>query len=133
MAKVTVLRGVSEEYAQRLEAAGVRSVAELLRACARRKDRERLAGQCGIPGALLLKWTHYADLMRIRGVGGEYAELLAAAAVESVPELARRSPEQLTARLEAVNAEHDLVRRVPVLLQVRSWVRQAGELPRAVE
>ena len=133
MAKLSVLRGVTEAYAQQLEAAGVGSVRELLQACARRRDREKLAEGSGIPGALLLQWTHHADLMRIRGVGGEYAELLEAAGVDTVPELARRNPEQLTARLEAVNAERDLVRRVPVLLQVRSWVRQAGELPRAVE
>jgi len=42
----------------------------------------------GISEALILKWVHHADLFRIRGVAGQYVELLEAAGVDTVVELA---------------------------------------------
>jgi hypothetical protein len=38
-----------------------------------------------------LTWVNHADLYRIKGVAGQYAELLEVAGVDTVPELARRS------------------------------------------
>ena len=70
--------------------------------------------------------------MRIDGVGPEYAELLEAAGVDSVPELAQRNAANLAAALEAANAKRTMVQRVPSATVVQKWVDEAGGLARAV-
>jgi hypothetical protein len=94
--------------------------------------REQLATKSGISGKLLLEWVNHADLCRIDGVAGEYADLLEAAGVDSVVELAARNATNLAATLEKVNEEKKLVRRVPTEAEVGRWVEQAKGLPRAV-
>ena len=82
---------------------------------------------------MILKWTNRADLARVKGIGGEYADLLEAAGVDTVPELATRKPANLVAKLHEVNEEKKLVRKLPTENQVEGWVAQAKELPRVIE
>ena len=77
---------------------------------------------------LILRWTNHADLFRIKGVGPQFAELLEAAGVDTVKELRNRVPENLQPKLEEVNAEKHLVRRVPALKEVIKMIAQAKEL-----
>ncbi len=53
--------------------------------------------------------------------------------VDTVPELARRKPENLHAKAVEVNEEKKLVRQVPSLQKVESWVAEAKELDRVVQ
>jgi predicted flap endonuclease-1-like 5' DNA nuclease len=71
--------------------------------------------------------------MRIKGVGSEYADLLEAAGVDSVPELAQRNAANLAATLGNVNEAKNLVRRVPNEADVTTWVAEAKTLPKAVQ
>ena len=73
-----------------------------------------------------------ADLYRIKGIGQEYAELLEAAGVDTVPELAQRNPANLLEKMAAANEQKKMVRRLPTLSQVEGWVEQAKSLPRVV-
>ena len=73
-----------------------------------------------------------ADLFRIKGVGEEYSDLLEAAGVDTVPELAQRRADNLTAKMAEVNEQKQLVRRLPTEDQVTSWIEAAKSLPRVV-
>ena len=66
-----------------------------------------------------MRFVNHADLCRIKGIGGEYSELLEAAGVDSVPELANRNVDNLTAKMAEVNVEKELVRRPSDLLELR--------------
>jgi predicted flap endonuclease-1-like 5' DNA nuclease len=79
-----------------------------------------------------LEWVNHVDLFRIQGVGSEYADLLEAAGVDTVPELAQRNPANLHQKLSEVNEEKQLVRHVPSLSSVEDWVEQAKSLPRKI-
>ena len=125
-------RPIGLENAARLRAAGIRSTAMLLKRAGAPKGRRQLAQACGIAEALVLEWVHLADLMRVRGVAADYAELLAAAGIDTVPELKRRNAANLAARLAAVNAERGLVRLLPSEKRVAGWIAQAGTLPPAI-
>ncbi len=81
----------------------------------------------------MLDWVNRADLFRIPGIGEEYSDLLEAAGVDTVVELAQRRPEVLHARLGDANAARKLVRQLPTLDQVRSWVEHAKSLPRVIQ
>ena len=69
-----------------------------------------------------------ADLMRIKGIGEEYSELLERAGVDTVKELRNRNPGNLHALLLSTNQEHKLVRRPPHLSEVESWVQIAKQI-----
>ncbi len=132
MAKIIDIEGVGEAYAKKLESAGIRSVEALLKAGATPKGRAEIADKCKIDHALLLRWVNHADLFRIKGVGSEYAELLEAAGVDTVRELAQRKAANLVERLAAANKERAMVRRLPVESEVARWIEEAKKLPRVV-
>ncbi len=71
--------------------------------------------------------------MRIKGIGGEYAELLEAAGVDTVPELSNRRADNLTAKMAEVNSKKKLVRKLPTEKMVKDWIDQAGKLERVLK
>lgn len=125
---VETIEGVGTVYAEKLNAAGVKTTENLLAKCATPKGRKELAEETGISDKLILKWTNHSDLMRINGVAGQFAELLEAAGVDTVKELKHRVPANLKAKLDEVNAEKNLVNRVPNLPEVEKMIAQAKEL-----
>ena len=132
MAALVDIEGIGETYAVKLKAAGATTLEKLLEMGSTPKGRKDLAEKSGISDALILKWVNHADLFRIKGVAGEYSELLEAAGVDTVVELAKRKPDNLLARMQEVNTAKKLVRNLPVLTQVTDWVEQAKKLPRVV-
>jgi predicted flap endonuclease-1-like 5' DNA nuclease len=132
MAKLTKVEGIGEFYAQKLRAAGVRTTQALLEKGASPQGRTEITEKTGISGKLILEWVNHVDLFRIKGVGEEYSDLLEAAGVDTVPELAQRNPEHLYQKLVAVNQEKKLVRQLPNQAQVSDWVEQAKRLPRVI-
>ena len=126
------VEGIGPAFAAKLQAAGVATVEGLLTAGGTAQGRATLAEQTGISDGLILEWVNHADLFRLNGVGSEYADLLEAAGVDSVPELAQRNAANLTARLAEVNEQKSLVRSVPSESQVAGWIEQAKGMERAV-
>jgi predicted flap endonuclease-1-like 5' DNA nuclease len=132
MAKIIDIEGIGPAFAAKLKAAGVVTVEKLLEKGATPKGREELAVASGLDKGKILEWVNRADLYRIKGVGSEYSDLLENAGVDTVVELGNRKPENLFAKIVAVNAEKKLVRKLPVEKQVAGWVAQAKALPRKV-
>lgn len=131
--KIEEVEGIGPVMGEKLREAAVNNTDKLLENTKTKKQRKDLAEQTGISEKLILKFANMVDLFRIDGVGSEYAELLEVAGVDTVPELAQRKPENLTAKMEEVNAEKNLIRRTPSLKEVEKWVAQAKELPRMLE
>ncbi len=132
MAKLTTIEGIGEASATKLKTAGVGSVESLLKKGATPQGRKEISQTSGMDDGRVLKFVNHADLMRIKGIGGEYAELLEAAGVDTVVELSRRNAVNLHAKMKEVNTEKKLVRQVAAQSQVEDWIRQAKRLPRAV-
>jgi predicted flap endonuclease-1-like 5' DNA nuclease len=132
MANLQTVEGIGPVYAQKLAAAGIATTGALLDKGSTPKGRKAIAEASDISGSLILRWVNMADLFRIKGVGEEYADLLEAAGVDTVPELAQRNAENLYKKMVEVNQEKELVRQLPGRDQVKSWVEQAKALPRQV-
>ena len=131
--KIEDIEGIGPVIGEKLREAGVKDTDTLLEHARTPKMRKDLAETSGLTEKQVLKFANMADLYRIKGVGSEYSELLEAAGVDTVPELAQRNAENLTKKMEEVNEEKKLTRRTPTLSDVESWVTQAKELPRALE
>ncbi len=126
------IEGVGPAYAEKLGALGLRTTDDLLKAGASPKGREDLAATTAISSKLILRWVNMADLFRIKGVGEEYSDLLEAAGVDTVSELAQRRADNLWAKMTEVNEQKQLVRRLPTQDQVAEWIESAKNMPRMV-
>ena len=130
--KLELIEGIGPVKAGKLRKAGVRSIGALLEQGGSPEGRKGIAKASGIKPSLILEWVNHADLFRIKGVASEYSQLLEAAGVDTVVELAKRKAENLHEKIMAVNAEKKLVRRPPALSQVTKWIEEAKSLPRII-
>ena len=133
MTKLSKLEGIGPEFEAKLKAVKVGSVEGLLKMGATAKGRTELEKVSGVSKKLILEWVNAADLFRIKGVGGQYADLLEEAGVDTVVELAGRVPEALHKAIMEVNAQKNLVNRPPNVKMVKAWIAQAKKLRRVVE
>ncbi len=131
--KLESVEGIGPAYATELRKGGVGSINSLLKKGATKKGREEMAASTGLSEARILAWVNRADLYRIRGVGGQYSDLLEQSGVDTVVELAQRNPKNLLVTLLETNERCHLVRKVPTESQVKGWVKYAKSLKRLVE
>ena len=129
MASIETIEGIGAKYGKKMRAAGIRSTGALLKAGATPKGRKALAEKTGFSAHQILEWTNRCDLMRVRGVGEEYSDLLEASGVDTVKELRNRNAANLVKKMAEVNAAKKLVRRLPVLSMVERWIAHAKKLP----
>ena len=131
--KIIDIEGIGDVYAAKLNEAAVKTTDDLLEKCATRSGRRKVAEETGISEKLILKWTNHADLFRIKGVAGQFAELLEAAGVDTIKEFRHRVPANLYAKMEEVNAEKNLCNRIPSVKEIEKMVTQAKEMEPKVE
>ena len=132
MSSIDTIEGIGASFAEKLKVAGIPTTEALLEKGASAKGREAIATQTGISDKLILRWVNHADLFRLKGVRGEFAELLEASGVDSVPELAQRNAANLCQKMSSVNEERKLVRKLPTESQVTTWIAEAKTLPQVV-
>ena len=130
--EIEFIEGIGPVYGERLRSVGITAPLLLLRNGATPKDRREIAEKTGISEKLILRWINHVDLFRVKGISQGYAELLEAAGVDTVVELARRNPANLHESLLETNEQRNLVRKPPALSSVENWVEQAKQLPRAI-
>lgn len=127
--KIIDIQGIGPAYAEKLTAAGIETIDILLEKGASAKGRKALEEATGINGKLILTWVNHADLCRIKGVGPQFAELLEAAGVDTVKELATRKAENLEKKMIEVNEAEHRTKRVPTAGELQKMIDQAKELP----
>lgn len=131
--KIQEIEGIGPTYAEKLESAGMNNSDDLLESGKTPQGRKDIAEKTGISSKLILEWINLCDLIRIKGVGEEYSDLLEEAGVDTVVELATRNAENLQKKMEEVNEAKNLVRKTPTIDQVTAWVDEAKTLPRVIE
>jgi predicted flap endonuclease-1-like 5' DNA nuclease len=131
--KLESIEGIGPAYATELRMGGVGSIESLLKKGATKRGREDMARVTGLSEVRILEWVNRADLYRVKGVGGQYSDLLEQAGVDTVMELAQRNPKNLHVTLFETNERCHLVRKLPTEGQVKNWVKYAKTLKRVVE
>ena len=122
------IEGIGPRYAEALKGAGISNIEQLLHAGATSKGREELARKTGLSGKLILRWVNMCDLFRIKGVAGQFSELLEGAGVDTVKELRNRNAENLAEKMAEVNKAKRLCKASPSAKTVTKWVGQAKTL-----
>ena len=125
--KIDEIEGIGPSYREHLKNAGVDSTDDLLNSCANPAGRKTMAEKTGLSEKQILGWTNMADLMRVSGVGKQFAELLEAAGVDTIKELRNRNPENLAVAMQTVNEEKHLAKTAPTSSMVEKWIGQAKQ------
>jgi predicted flap endonuclease-1-like 5' DNA nuclease len=132
--KLEDVEGIGAIEAEKLTLAGIGSSDALLEQGAKPGGRTAISKATGIDEDKILAWVNRLDLMRIKGVGSEYSDLLELAGVDSPAELAQRNAAKLATTFQEVDAARpDTVRRVPSEAEVAGWIAEAKTLPKIVE
>lgn len=126
--KIEEIEGIGPEYGKKLRGADIQTTEDLLRRCSDKKGREGVATETGLSEKHILEWVNLADLMRINGVGEEFADLLEEAGVDTVKELASRNAENLAVAVAEVNEKKNLTERVPSTETIQGWIDEAKTL-----
>lgn len=128
MARIDQVAGIDHKRATKLRKAGVRTSKALIERASTRRGRTDLSKATGIGQKDLQLWVHHADLLRVRGVGAEYAHLLVAAGVDTLRDLRRRNPTALVAKIIGLNGANRVVNRLPTETMVEGWIASAADL-----
>ena len=131
--RIDEVEGIGAAYAAKLGEAGIATTDDLIMAAASAAGREKVAAATGITTHQLLKWVNHVDLMRVEGVGPEYADLLEAAGVDSPAELAQRNAANLAQTFQEIDAARpDWIRRLPSEATVAGWIASAKTMEKVV-
>ena len=129
---VKQIEGIGITYGERLGVLGIHTTEDLLTKGSTKHGRQQIAEKSEIPESLVLTWVNHADLMRINGVAGQFSELLEAAGVDTVKELAHRNPEHLHIRMLEVNKQYGLTGKVPTAETLADMINQAKNMDQRV-
>ena len=131
--------GIDATSLEKLRAVRIRTTAGLLKAAKDAKGRKTLSRKANIPVAEILDLVNRADLMRVKGLGGDYTCLLRGVGVDTLRALRHRNPQHLAKRMAAENAERlkktaknknaKPVQLLPSEKAIQKWIERARELP----
>lgn len=130
--KLTDIESIGPTYAEKLAGAGCTTQEALLEKAAKPADRKEIASKTGIDEKRILNWVNRADLARVKGIGGEWADLLEHSGVDTVPELGTRNAKNLFEKIQEVNSEKNLCRSLPSESQIEDWVVQAKSMDKKI-
>jgi len=127
--KIEDIEGIGPAYGEKLRKAGIASPDTLLKEGCTKKGRDSIAAKTGLDASHILKFVNMADLFRVKGIAGQFAELLKATGVDTVKELRTRNATNLAASMAEVNAKKNLCKVSPSEKMVEGWIDQAKALP----
>ncbi|MDX1612074.1 MAG: DUF4332 domain-containing protein, partial [Candidatus Thermoplasmatota archaeon] len=128
--EVIDIEGIGETYANRLEDAGIVTIPQLLEV-----DVAAIAKAAQVSEKVARSWVTMAELIEIKGIGPQYAELLVRAGISGQADLAVRDPNELAGELQSLEAgrENRIQGNVIGAKRVANWIRAAGGTPGPVE
>ena len=128
MNSIDSINGMTHTEATKLRRARVRTTVTFLQIASTRSGRALLTKETGITSPKLLHWAKRAELMKIKNLGRDYADLLEAVGVESVADLKRRNPESLHEMMHNANHVKKIVDRMPSLKRVTNWIDDSKDI-----
>ena len=129
---VNEIEGIGRVIGDRLRSTNLNTTYDLLDQCQDRQRRAEAAAIAKVDEDVLAQWVCAADLLRIPGVDGQFAELLESAGIRSVQSLAVEDAGKLHENLRHINETQRRVPQLPELDDVAAWIAAARELPRVL-
>jgi predicted flap endonuclease-1-like 5' DNA nuclease len=121
------IEGIGPVYAKKLERMGITTTGLLNVA----KPR-RVAARLQVPLKTVKKWQAEAELIKVRGIGPQFAEALARAGVTGIDELKRRKADEIAKQVAKYLARVDqtVVGQPVTAKRIARWKRKAQPMRR---
>lgn len=121
------IEGIGPVYERKLAEHGVRTTARL---CF--EDPAKLAKKIDAPEKSVRLWRSMAELMKVHGIGGQYAEVLARAGIEGIDDLKKRKSDDIA---NAINTflgglEVNVIGNKITTRRVDGWKAKAKDMRR---
>jgi predicted flap endonuclease-1-like 5' DNA nuclease len=129
--KVSEIKDLDPAMISKLGEANISTVEELLDKSNTPQEKAALANTLGVTPSQLTEWINRGDLMRLKGVGKEFANLLESCGVDSCKELQHRKAENLYNKLKETNDEKKIAHHAPSQTQVEAWIQEAAVISAA--
>jgi predicted flap endonuclease-1-like 5' DNA nuclease len=125
--EVEDVEGIGGVYGEKLRAVGVKTTARLCY-----EDPAALAQKLGVARKTIEQWQSMSELMKIKGVGPQYAEAMARAGVEGIEELKRRSAETIATDVNAYldTLKTNVLGQKVTAKRIEGWQKAAKPLRR---
>ena len=124
------IEGIGPKFEAKLKKAGIHSSEELAHA-----DVKALAAKTDLPEASLRLWKSMAILLPVKGIGPQFAEVLARTGINDLEDLAGCEADKLEARIQAL-LDSKAVTIVGVKVtekRIEGWIEQAQKLTAKAE
>lgn len=124
------IEGIGPGFGRRLREIGIKDTAKLLTTCLTDDGRQAVCRAADdLDDHTVRTWATMADLLRIPGIGGQWAELLWRCEVTNVQALARQNIAELLAKMKEVNEREHRVHELPGERRVEHWIAEAKVAP----
>jgi predicted flap endonuclease-1-like 5' DNA nuclease len=125
---LTEIDGIGKGYSTRLHEEGIMDTNDLAKITGDTEKIKAISETLGVESSEVAGWCRMAELMRVNGIRGPFAYLLYAAGVESLDELSRCNPEELSKKLALENADESKTPTVPSPITIESWIGNSRKL-----
>jgi hypothetical protein len=126
-------RGVKPSDIDKLEAAGIKNIEQMVKAGKTPQSRRALADKTGTPVEVILEYVKLSDIARIPGLKGIRARLYYDAGADTVEKIAVWQHEALLARLTDFVEQSGFDGIAPLPKEVQHAVETARKLPLIVD
>jgi len=126
---ITEIEGIGKTYGDRLRTIGIKTTADLIAQGGKDKEfRLKVAQTAGVKDIVVDSWVQMADLLRVEGIDGQFAELTNSADIKNVGDLAKANAGDLHKQLVKLNEEGHISPETPTADNVSDWVKLAKGL-----
>lgn len=121
---VEEVEGIGPSYGKQLRNMGIDTTCNMVRAFFDNDENiKKAAKSIKVQPEAIKAWTSMADLMKLPGVGGQYAELMQVVGISSREELANANASALYNKMVDFNQKSPIVPDVPSLETLSQWIK----------
>ncbi len=118
------IEGIGPGYGKKLRSLGVETTCDLANRYLNNQDAiDKASKEIKVGKAVIAAWASMADLMRIDGVDGQYAEIMQIVGISSRDELAKSDIDSLYKEMVEFNSNRPIVPEVPTTQMLKRWIK----------
>ncbi len=125
--EVEDIEGIGTIYGEKLRKSGIYTTARLCY-----EKTQDVADKVGVPAKTVETWKHMSELVKIKGVGPQYAEAMARAGIRGISDLQRRRADTLTTQVNEYldSLQATVVGTKITEKRVEGWKKNAARMKR---